>query len=185
MMDSLFRNHLAFMAARRGSVRYCRGDVHIEGPTAELTSFVPATDASTIPAASPGVRLAPWSGAGWPPRLEAAGYVRQTALNYMELANPYEPLVTSGHIEVWVVVSESDALAFARIQAAGFATGDSAVDDWWARYLPEQALLNCAEPDQTFYLGLAGDKPVTATLTPTRRAPGPRALSSQLFPHHS
>lgn len=164
MVEPLFQNHLDFMAAHRGSVRYSDGDVHIEGPIEELVSFVPGRDTSTIPAARPAVRLAPWSGPGWPQRLAAVGYTHAMSLRYMELADAWQPLAAAEPADIRLAASESDALAFARIQSAGFATGDRTVDDWWDTYLPGRALHNYTAADQSFYLACVDGRPASITL---------------------
>jgi GNAT superfamily N-acetyltransferase len=163
-MDALFANHLRFMAHHRGSVRRSGRDIHIEGPTEDLTSFVPGGEDSAVDAACPAVRVAPWSGDGWPDRLTSAGYVQAGVLSYMELANPFAAFAQSAPITVRLARDRAHAAAFADVQAAGFLSGDGEEERWWRRYFPEPALSNINEPNQRFYLGFSEGVAVASTL---------------------
>lgn len=163
-MDALFANHLRFMAHHRGSVRRCGRDIHIEGPSTELTSFVPGGEDSAIAADCPAVRVVPWSGDGWRDRLKLRGYEHAETLSYMELANPFATFAQSAPITVQVARDRAHAAAFADVQAAGFLSGDSENALWWRRYLPDQALNNINESNQRFYLGFSEGIAVASTL---------------------
>jgi GNAT superfamily N-acetyltransferase len=164
-IDDLFANHLLFMATHRGSVRLEDLDFHIQGPAPSLVSFVPGSPDSAVPENCPAVRLAPWSGGeAWDDRLEAQGYARAEALAYMELGDSNRPLTSADGIEVEVAQDARAAEAFAAIQAAGFATGDASIDDWWGPYFTDQARKNYNHPAQVFYLGRTEDQFVTCTL---------------------
>lgn len=169
MADALFDNHLRFLATHRGDLRYRGRDIFVEGPTPALTSFVPGHPESRIPDDAAAVRLAPWSGTGWSERLEPLGLKPAEALSYMELANARLPLGPPS-AAVTCVADDEGADAFASVQAAGFATGNREVDEWWAGYFAEQARLNHRNAEQTFYLGWAEERPVTSTLVV--RTPG-------------
>lgn len=162
-MDDLFINHLAFMAAHRGSVRFAGRDIFIEGPTPALTSFVPGSPRSVIDDTCRAVRLHPSSGDDWAEKLAALAFRPAESLTYMELADIHSPIVAI-NVRVTLAESENDADSFADIQASGFATGVAEVDEWWRPYFLQQARSNYDHPAQRFYLGWLEEKPVTTTL---------------------
>lgn len=163
--DELFCNHLYFMACHRGSVRQQRSNFHIDGPIPELTSFVPGSIDAQLPANSPAIRLAPWSGgSAWDAKLESAGYLRAESLVYMELGNPHAAIEKNSTFKITLANDPVATAAFAGIQAESFATGDPGIDDWWRPYFAEQATDNYRHPAQRFYLGWDIARPVTTTL---------------------
>jgi GNAT superfamily N-acetyltransferase len=164
-IDELFANHLFFMANHRGSVRLAGRDIHVDGPTDELTSFVPGSPESACPHAIPAVRIAPWSGeAFWSRALERAGLAAAERLVYMEYADRHARIRATPDVSVTVAGDIAAADAFAAIQSAGFATGEPAVDDWWRACFTEQARANLGRGEQRFYLGWRNGVPVTSTL---------------------
>lgn len=162
-IDELFANHLYFMANHRGSVRLAGRDVHVEGPTAALTSFVPGSPASPLPEGCKVVRLAPWSG-DWSGALEDAGFRAAECLTYMEYGDRHARIAAPAGISVDVVDSPEGADVFAEVQSAGFATGEPGVDEWWRTYFGVQARANFGHPEQTLYLGRLDGRAITSTL---------------------
>jgi len=88
----------------------------------------------------------------------------------MELADANKALVERGGASVEVARGQAAADHFAAVQAAGFATGERASDDWWGAYFVEQARKNITHPAQRFYLGSLDGETVTCTLVV--RTPG-------------
>jgi GNAT superfamily N-acetyltransferase len=164
-IDDLFGNHLYFMACHRGSVRLQRNDFYVDGPTSELTSFVPGSIDARLPPDCPAIRLAPWSGgSAWDGPLERVGYQRAESLVYMELGNSHALIGNGATFRITLASDLVATAAFAGIQAESFATGDAVADDWWRSYFAEQAAENYRHPAQRFYLGWDTAHPVTTTL---------------------
>lgn len=168
--DPLFLNHLAFMHRHRGRVTEDKDGIHAIGPIASLQSWVPNSLGRSPPPACRAVRLAPWSGDAWPERLARMGFECSETLRYMELADTSRPIRGDQAVDVKRAADKPEALAFAKVQNAGFQTGDEEIDGWWRDYFRVQALNNLADPDQDMLLVCAGGEVVSCTLA--LRTPG-------------
>jgi len=168
--QALAENHLAFMAAQRGTLRRTGDFVALDG-TADFLSWwsplAPADEVS-VPEGTARVRLFPWSDTSWQDRLRKLGFTAVEQLSYMAA-----PVAPGGADElpdgvgVTVVASDEDAVAFADTQAAGFLEPGEAGGDWWRAFFREVALRNHGEPDQRFYLLRCEGEPAAVSLTVT------------------
>ncbi|WP_405931602.1 GNAT family N-acetyltransferase [Streptomyces sp. NBC_00827] len=147
-------NHLAFMAAHRGSVEITADSLALEGDEEFFSWWAPLGEAVPIPAGAKTVRVFPFSGNGWPARLEQAGFKRAGELSYLRApAAPDGPTLPDG-VTLTVVEDNGQAREFALTQAAGFAEpGDTPEQTaWWEEDFTRNALRHYASADQTFYL---------------------------------
>jgi GNAT superfamily N-acetyltransferase len=159
MLDPLLDNHLAFLAAHRGSVRRSAGAIEVVGESDEFSAWIPLSPDVEVPAGVRTVRLVPGSGAGWEERLVAAGFEPAEVLVHMEapagsaVGEPVEP-----------INSEADALGFAEVQCAAFLEVGEPDYDWWQQMFVKQAVQNYREPDQSLYLLRVDGDPASITL---------------------
>jgi hypothetical protein len=71
---ALLDNHLAFLASHRGVLTRTDQAIELAGRADFLSCWLPLTTDVPLPPTAPTVRLVPWSGPGWPERLQAAGF---------------------------------------------------------------------------------------------------------------
>jgi GNAT superfamily N-acetyltransferase len=159
MLDALLDNHLAFLAAHRGSVRRSAEAIEVVGESEEFSAWIPLTPDARIPADVRTVRLMPWSGAGWEERLAAAGFEAAEVLVHMEA-----PAGSAVGEPVAAIDTEADALAFAEVQSAVFLDVGEPDYDWWQKMFVQQALQNYREPAQSLYLLRVDGDPASITL---------------------
>ena len=115
MSDALLDNHLAFLAAHRGSVRRSTDAIEVVGESEEFSAWIPLTPDASLPTGVSTVRLVPSSGAGWEQRLTAAGFKAAEVLVHMEA-----PAGSAVGEPVQPIGSEADAVGFAEVQSAAF-----------------------------------------------------------------
>lgn len=159
MLDALIDNHLAFLAAHRGSVRRSADAIEVVGESEEFSAWMPLTADVEIPAGVRTVRLVPASGAGWEERLAAAGFKAAEVLVHMEA-----PAGSAVGEPVAAIGSEADAVGFAEVQSAAFLEVGEPDYDWWQQMFLEQALRNYREPNQSLYLLRVDGDPASITL---------------------
>lgn len=156
---ALLDNHLAFLAAHRGELRRSAAGIDVIGEDDFFSCWIPLSADAAIPDGTSAVRLVPWSGTGWEPRLMEVGFEPAEVLVHMEAPaseTAGEPLAAIG--------TDEDAVAFAEVQAAAFLGEDDPDVDWWRQKLREMALRNYAEPDQSLYLLRVDGDPASITL---------------------
>ena len=159
-----FGNHLAFLGKHRGRLNVDASGWTLTGASDELSCWTPRTDTMAVPSWCKAVRLAPWAGAVWDECLPRAGFAPGERLAYMELERLVLAHRTAGDVTIEVARSGTALREFAAVQAAGFATGDAAVDDWWRPFFTEVALANRLDAEQSFYLARVGDEAAATTL---------------------
>jgi GNAT superfamily N-acetyltransferase len=159
-----FGNHLAFLGKHRGRLNVDASGWTLTGASDELSCWTPRTDTVAVPSWCKAVRLAPWAGAVWDECLPRAGFAPGERLAYMELERLALAHRTAGNVTIEVARSGTALREFAAVQAAGFATGDAAVDDWWRPFFTEVALANRLDAEQSFYLARVGDEAAATTL---------------------
>lgn len=159
MSDALLDNHLAFLAAHRGSVRRSAEAIEVVGESEEFSAWIPLSSEVEVPAGVRTVRLVPGSGEGREERLVAAGFEAAEVLVHMEA-----PAGSADGEPVEPICSETDALGFAEVQCAAFLEVGEPDYDWWQQMFVEQALRNYQEPDQSLYLLRVDGDPASITL---------------------
>ena len=160
-----FANHLVFLARHRGTLRAEADGFWLDGVSDDLSCWAPGPGIDRLPTSRPVVRLTPWASPEWPAILTHAGYLGAERLTYMELerlASPVRPVAA----DVVIDVARTDRALreFAAVQAAGFATGQAAIDEWWAPFFERMALANQFAADQSFYVAHVGGRAASTTL---------------------
>ncbi|GAB2598433.1 hypothetical protein GCM10027168_34280 [Streptomyces capparidis] len=165
VLPALAENHFAFMAAHRGSLRRTATSIELVGTADFLSCWTPLAASAEVPESVRCVRAFPWNDPSWPGRLRDLGFTPAGRLSYMEApVTPGRPGLPEG-VDVAVVASDEDAVAFAETQAAGFLSPDDRDAGWWRALFRETALRNHADPAQTFYLLRRGGEPAAVGLT--------------------
>lgn len=159
MLADLLDNHLAFLAAHRGSVRRSADAIEVVGESEEFSAWIPLTPDVEIPAGVRTVRLVPWSGAGWEERLAAAGFEPAEVLVHMEA-----PAGSAVGEAVAAIDSDADAVGFAEVQSAAFLEVGEPDYDWWQKMFAEKAVQNYRAADQSLYLIRVDGEPASSTL---------------------
>jgi GNAT superfamily N-acetyltransferase len=162
--EAAFENHLQFLAKHRGSVRRTAEGIIVDSEADGFSSWSPIEESSSIPFDCPAIRIPPWIGAGFGEKARSEGFKAGETLVYMDLSCAISPAGSPAGLEIQEARSEAGALAFADVQAEGFAIGDPAVDSWWARFFSKAALKNFEDPTQTFYLGFHHEVAVACLL---------------------
>lgn len=162
--DPIFANHLAFMNAHRGSVRWSGDHVLIDGRAPFLSSWTPLSPGAGIVQGAGAARLIPQGGSEWPARLKQAGYERAETLCYMELSASFQPFAPSSFADIRSVASGKDALAFASVQSAGFLDDAAEHRDWWVRCFEEAACENYQRNDQDLLIAWVSNRAAAVLL---------------------
>jgi GNAT superfamily N-acetyltransferase len=163
-LDPALRNHLAFLATHRGTLATTNSGVSLDGAAPFLSFFSPLDATAEIPAGCDTVWLYPWSGAGWPERLETAGFAAAEQLITMRLGSR-PARTTRPNCMIELVENRIMAIEFADVQARGFLTGQSDHKRWWIHCFRAMALRNFASPDQHFLLARDYEDPAAVLLT--------------------
>jgi len=151
-LPDLVENHLAFMAAHRGTVHRSATAVELRGRADFLSWWSPLSDDAELPATAATVRLFPWNVGSWAERLHSLGFTPAGRLSYLTApVTPGRPDIPAG-VTITRVASDEDADAFADTQARGFLEPDDPGATWWRTTFREVARANWPDPAQTFYL---------------------------------
>lgn len=162
--DPAFHNHLAFLAAHRGTLSTSDSGVTLDGAAPFLSFFSPLKATAKIPAGCETVWLYPWSGPDWPKRLGKSGFLAAEQLIYMRLG-ALPPRAARPICTIEQVRSRRAALEFADVQARGFLTDQNDHKRWWIDCFRRMALRNFASPDQDFLLARTGGEHAAVLLT--------------------
>lgn len=159
--QSLFENHLHFLAAHRGTVVRIDDAVQVESEKKEFTYFIPGSKEP------PGkflerfssLHLLPWS---YRPPKGWTGFSDRGSLTYLSLSQA-PALTVPADLEIRLVQDKADMYAFSDVQCRGFLETPEAYQEW-APFLHRANENNLGRPGQYFYLALNQGKPTGALL---------------------
>jgi GNAT superfamily N-acetyltransferase len=153
-LDPLLLNHLLFMRRHRGDYHIGSKGVYIVSEAPGFTSWIPLHAEAAIPPDIEAIRLVPQSGAGWPARLQLAGFEAAESLSYqnLDLTNPITARRAEPDVKIHRATCRDGALAFAEVQSAAFLHGEGPDEMWWRQFFRHVALRNIGDADQDFLM---------------------------------
>jgi GNAT superfamily N-acetyltransferase len=164
LLDPLFFNHLAFLAAHRGEVSLGPEGATVASDIAGFSSFTPLGEHGALPRDCAAVRLVPASGAAWPERLKALGFTPAEALAYMALSGPAPASRAAQGCRIIRARSDEEARVFADVQYQGFIDPDEAGAPAWLQRFMHAALANVPRADQSLLIAERDGAPAAVAL---------------------
>jgi GNAT superfamily N-acetyltransferase len=164
LLDPLFLNHLAFLAAHRGAVSVGLEGATIASEIPGFSSFTPLCEHAALPQDCTAVRLLPQSGASWLERLKTSGFAPAEALAYMVFSAPAPPPRAAEGCRIIRACSEAQARVFADVQYQGFFDpAEEGAPAWLQRFI-RAASANVPRADQSFLIALQDGAPAAVAL---------------------
>jgi len=161
-LDPLFVNHLAFLAAHRGTVRIDAAGIHVDSDIPGFTSWTPWNEETPVPREAEAVRLVPGCGTGWGERLAALGFAPAEMLSYMEAGTLV--LAHRAPAQIARAVGDAGGRAFADVQFRGFVEPGEDDADYWRDRFAAVALANVDRADQSFLIAETDGAPAAVAL---------------------